>query len=180
MTPADGPSRIAASQSGPAARQPASGQPARPELQTAERGAAPREISLVVSQRNGSGPNSEPVALRLVERAGQIHVTVRSADRRMVESLRRELPALTERLERAGFQSLLWRPVSEAVARGAEPEGGREVSSDPGRGYSDQGGQHGGAEQDARQRRAPEAWLEALASGPGAEIFRRFEDGFIR
>jgi Flagellar hook-length control protein FliK len=50
------------------------------------------------------------VDLRVTERAGEIHVTVRTADAGLETSLRRDLPTLTNSLEHAGYRTETFVP----------------------------------------------------------------------
>ncbi len=54
----------------------------------------------------GAGPRVE---VRLVERAGEVHVAVRTPDGRLADALRDDLPALAARLEQSGFHGSEWR-----------------------------------------------------------------------
>jgi|GEM_PF-2443768 len=108
---------------GPRARQAGDPGPLRSE-QPAEAAAGnlerrpaappPREISLRLSSRPRPEVSAETVALRVVERAGRIHVSVRSADPALADSLRSELPALVKGLERGGFRSEIVEPGAPA------------------------------------------------------------------
>ncbi len=117
----------------------------------------------------------EPVEVRVVERAGQVHVAVRSSDPQLNRSLGENLDELVTQLETRGYSAETWRPLSSdssrtslTLAAGAATEQvhhgspGRESFQEPGRGH------HGGAGEDAshQQRRgrdeARPQWLEML------------------
>ncbi|MEJ7606024.1 MAG: flagellar hook-length control protein FliK [Bryobacteraceae bacterium] len=51
--------------------------------------------------------SNERVDVKLTERAGALHVTVRSSAPELVQALREQLPELSTRLERSGFRSEL-------------------------------------------------------------------------
>ena len=76
---------------------------AAPPLRT---GAA-QEISIRIAP-----PDSPAVDLRVVERAGQVHVDVRTTDAAMQTSLRQDLGTLTNSLERAGYHTETFAPPS--------------------------------------------------------------------
>jgi len=57
------------------------------------------------------------VELRVVERAGEVQVAVRTPDERLAGTLREHLPLLSSRLEQSGFRADQWRA---ADAGGAE------------------------------------------------------------
>ena len=65
-----------------------------------------RDIRLEVS----GGENR--VELRLTERAGEVHVAVRTANSNLAGQLRQDLPVLTSRLEHAGFRAEVWHPTT--------------------------------------------------------------------
>jgi hypothetical protein len=57
------------------------------------------------------------VELRVIERAGEVQVAVRTPDERLAGTLREQLPLLSSRLEQSGFRADQWRT---ADAGGAE------------------------------------------------------------
>jgi hypothetical protein len=56
--------------------------------------------------------NGQRVELRVTDRAGDIHVTVRTPDAQLATSLRSDLPVLSSKLEQSGFHSDMWRPAA--------------------------------------------------------------------
>jgi hypothetical protein len=60
-----------------------------------------REIRLQID-----GP--ERVEVRMIDRAGDIRVAVRTPDSHLAGALREDLPALASRLEQSGFHSESW------------------------------------------------------------------------
>ncbi|MBZ5585453.1 MAG: hypothetical protein LAQ30_25275 [Acidobacteriia bacterium] len=92
--PAGGSQRGAAS-AAPQAPRDVPEPPARPPA---------RDIQLEV------GGGERRVSIHLVERRGEIHFAVRTPDATLADDLRRDLPALTERLEHGGFRAETWRP----------------------------------------------------------------------
>jgi len=121
-----------------------------------------------------STPQSPPVDVHLMERGGQLHVSVRTADGGLQTSLRQDIGTLVNSLERSGYRAEAFMPRegSPAAALSAqtnsqngrqEPEsgsGGRNGSS----GDSSQnssGGQQQRQEQQRRDPRQPK-WIEEL------------------
>lgn len=51
--------------------------------------------------------------VRFVERAGEVHVSVRTSDSTMAQTLRGGLSDFTSRLEQGGIKAEMWRPGSE-------------------------------------------------------------------
>jgi len=65
-------------------------------------------------------PDQPAIDLRIAERAGEIHVDVRTPDAPLAASLRQELPTLTNSLERAGYRAETFVP-HQGVSQAAEP-----------------------------------------------------------
>ena len=55
------------------------------------------------------------VEVRLSERAGEVKMTVRTADAPLASSLRENLPALSARLAETGLRSETWRPAASST-----------------------------------------------------------------
>ncbi len=55
------------------------------------------------------------VEVRLSERAGEVKMTVRTADAPLASSLRENLPALSARLAESGFKSEAWHPAASSA-----------------------------------------------------------------
>lgn len=114
---------------------------------------AARDIALRLSSDDQSA-----VEVRLSERAGEVHVAVRSADPQMAESMRAHLPELVDRLGARGFDTEIWRPQPAATAQG----GFNSHSDAHGERQGEPGQQQGGSRQ-KRDQSQPE-WLEELAA----------------
>lgn len=89
------------------------------------------------------GGAEKKVEVRLVERAGEVQLAVRTPDERLAGALREELPALSSRLEQSGFRADQWRAAetggaerrldvgAAAESSGRAPEhGGRQRRDD--------------------------------------------------
>ncbi len=107
-------------------------------------------------------PGDERLQLRVLDRAGELHVAVRAGDSDLSTTLQEGLPALMERLEQTGYRAEAWRPTLTGVAQNAEkspgpasPQAGDNSSNSQGWAQSDRGGQ----EQGSRDR--PQ-WVEEL------------------
>jgi hypothetical protein len=126
---------------------------AAPQLRT---GAA-QEISIRIAP-----PDSPAVDLRVIERAGQVHVDVRTSDSAMQTSLRQDLGTLTNSLERAGYHTETFTP-SSALGRAASSAqtGNHENQQDPSQNRGGAGDFSGGRRQQQQQKR-PGTWLEEL------------------
>jgi hypothetical protein len=111
---------------------------------------------------------NQRVDLTLVERAGALSVSVRSADSNLARSLQEHLPDLSARLGEQRYQTETWMPRVElpsasAPSAGSGESGNRNFES----GGQKQGGQNGNSnpeqQQGRREREAP-AWFEELAA----------------
>lgn len=133
-----------------------------------------REIALVVPNRAPDGARPESIQVRLLERAGQVHVAVRTADAGLTDALRAQLGELVTRLEHDGYRVETWHPAERTTLAGAIPgvaetsaqqfraASERGTSTDSGRGNSQNGPdeskqQRRQNEQDSRPR-----WLDML------------------
>lgn len=77
----------------------------------------PRAPGAVHDIRMEINAGDQKVDVRLVERGGEVHVAVRTADTHLAEALRGDLPTLSSRLTESGFRAEAWRPT---VVGGAE------------------------------------------------------------
>jgi hypothetical protein len=92
-----------------------------------------RDITIRIPDSTDQG-----IAVRFVERAGEVHVSVRTGDAEMAQSLRGGLNDLANRLEDGGIRTEVWQPGSNASSsendsrnQFADPDGsnGRQYSS---------------------------------------------------
>jgi hypothetical protein len=127
--------------------------PAAPQPRT---GAA-QEISIRIAQ-----PDASPVDLRVVERAGQVHVDVRTSDPAMQTVLRQDLGSLTSSLERAGYHSETFTSSSalERTPSSAQTSS-QDDRQDPSQKHSGSGDFSEGRRQQQQQKRSS-TWLEEL------------------
>jgi hypothetical protein len=123
----------------------------------AERAAeAVRDISLNLSTKD------QNVQVRLSERAGELHVTVRTPDSTLSHGLREGLSDLMGRLERGGYRAETWQPG------GSDPRDRGQESSR--RGFSQQqnaGGKGSGRQQDSQDSESESEtpkWIGELES----------------
>lgn len=87
----------------------------------------------------------------MVERGGNVHVAVRTADARLAGALREDLPALSAQLEKHGFRAGNWQTgAAEAQARAGA------VDAAPGSHAHDPQGRSG-AQRDGREQHEPRA-----------------------
>ena len=88
---------------------PEPGQPpvraeSQPLPEPAPAAGAARDIQIRVNQ------DGQRVDVRLTERGGEVHVSVRTPDALLAGTLREDLPVLSAKLEQNGFRTETWRP----------------------------------------------------------------------
>ena len=149
-----------AAEAGPAERAAATVAETAPlaERTMAVKFAPASEISLSLG-----GGNQDGVQVRVVDRAGEVHVTVRTPDGELARDLRQDLSQLVTRLEQKGYQAETWRPsgqtetLSQPRQQPRDPSG-ENLSGNPG-GAEQQGGGRRGPSQQQKQR--PQ-WLQEM------------------
>ena len=111
----------------------AAAKPVRPQdaLDSEPRPEAPKSTPVRDMKLEVTG-GDQRVEVRLSERAGEVKMTVRTADAPLASTLRENLPALNARLAESGFKSEAWRPAAfstselrhtaESSARGASQD----------------------------------------------------------
>jgi hypothetical protein len=114
---------------------------------------AAQEISIRIAP-----PDSPAVDLRVVERAGQVHVDVRTSDSAMQTSLRQDLGTLTNSLERAGYHTETFTPSSILTRAAASAQ--TDHQQDPSQNRGGTGDFSGGRRQQQQQQKRPGTWLE--------------------
>jgi len=147
--------------------------PAMPVTDTAATRAAAspaRDISLQLP--NPDGPR---VDVQLTDRAGTVHVIVRTEDNGLARDLRTNLPELTQRLNQQGMDAEAWGPVQTHGAAGSRGNPGQPRGQSEGRSWS--GGSQqgaGGNSQGGRKQFQGEG-----ADEESAETFRKAFTGAI-
>lgn len=137
---------------------------------------AVRELSVALPAPSANGRQAEQVSLRVVERAGEVQVAVRTADPQLADALRQNLGDLVSELAGRGYRTETWQPLtaSGTEASALPPAAGVAPTSDAGRGFSGQagdgfrnGGNPAGQQQHQQQRQGQDpnepSWLQALA-----------------
>lgn len=110
-----------------------------------------------------TGKDQSPVQVRLTERGGELHVSVRTQDAGLTHGLRDGLSDLVGRLEHSGYRAETWQPANNRQGSGNDP--GRDGDA---RGNSGQNGSSGsGAKQHnprdgQQQNRQSQQWLSEM------------------
>lgn len=146
----------------------ASAEPAaEPEPQPVTAGPTAHDIKL---ELNGGG---QRVEVRLTDRGGDIRVAVRTPDARLSDAMREDLPALTAKLEQAGFradvnQSGAWQPGTTAVIERRSAEAG---AASPPHDSPEHSGQDGQRRQDDPRQQNPKNSNNASNRKPDRKDF---------
>lgn len=106
---------------------------------------APAATDIRISLNDGG----QRVELRVTERAGDIHVAVRTPDSQLATAMRDDLPALSSKLEQAGFHSEMGRP---AATSGVES---KPIQTSSGDAASDSRHESGSSQQRENPQRNP-------------------------
>jgi hypothetical protein len=120
---------------------------------------AAQEIAVSVASSD-----DQKVEVRLVERAGEVHVSVRTTDETLAHTMREDLGSLTGKLAQNGFNTESYSPARAESSSSSNQRGASENQDS--NGGSQQGSRHGGSspqqqsQQESRNRRP--AWLEAM------------------
>ncbi len=104
--------------------------------------------------------------VRFVERAGEVHVSVRTSDEGMAQSLRSGLNDFASRLEQGGIKTELWRPNSNSNSDSSSQD-------QPGRRPHDQRNSQrnpfASDQEDTQQNSKKPKWVEALELSIGRQ-----------
>ena len=133
-------------------------------MQTEVKPAEPlKQISIQVGQAQ-----QERVELRVVERAGELQVAVRSTNPEVAQGLRQGISELVGRLEQSGFRAEAWRPggVVTAVEASAEARGKSTEFRHGGSGEQPSNGSQQRGQQGNPHRARPQ-WVEEMESITG-------------
>lgn len=151
--------RVAEAAPQPLAEALRASEPAQP---AAAPSAAPaQEIVLRVAR-----PESSPVDVQLTQRAGEVHVAVRTADPVLQTSLRQDLPSLVNSLERAGYHAETFTPQG-MTAQAAAASSGSSFSNQQQDAQPDTSDRNwpdpsNGGRQEQRQRDQQQNWLDEM------------------
>jgi hypothetical protein len=115
--PVSAPKQVAAEQS--------SMTPTRPD-----RPSEVTEVTMTVPSSRADASDQQRIAIRMIQRGSEIHVSVRTPDRDAAQAMRQDLNRLAASLEDAGFHSETWRPAAGHVAAPSQSHTQREFSRD--------------------------------------------------
>jgi hypothetical protein len=118
---------------------------------------AVRDISLNLSNKD------QNVQVRLSERGGELHVTVRTPDSTLTHGMREGLSDLVGRLERGGYRAETWQPTGgDSRDRGHDSPSRRGSSQQQNAGGKDSGRQQNSQDSESESQRPK--WIGELES----------------
>ncbi|MFL6414957.1 MAG: hypothetical protein ACJ74Y_04735 [Bryobacteraceae bacterium] len=103
------------------------------------------------------GDDNRRVDVRLIDRGGELHVSVKSADPALTQNLQDHLPELTGRLEKQQMQTEVWVPKTAESTKAESGNTNGSLSDPNARSYSG----NPDSRKDGRQERRPN-WVDAL------------------
>lgn len=139
------PSRTASPQPQTVPETPATAATEPPQMTSAAPTPGPAGINIALNE------NGQRVELRVMERAGDIHVAVRTPDSQLATAMREQLPSLSSKLDQAGFHAEMWRPGASTAEHKIADSTGSGASSD-GRQSSDERERRDGQQQHGNPR----------------------------
>ncbi|MFL6451208.1 MAG: hypothetical protein ACJ746_26545 [Bryobacteraceae bacterium] len=98
------------------------------------------------------------VDIRLVDRGGELHVSVKSADTALAQNLQDHLPDLTARLDKQQMQAEVWVPKA---AEPGKADGGNTSGSFSDPNARSHSGNNSDGRREGRQQQKPD-WVDAL------------------
>ena len=127
------------------------------------------DVSVTVPVSKPGNPSDDLVAIWMVQKGAEIHVSVRTPDSQLTQSMRQELGKLSASLDQAGLRAEAWRPTAAGVATQANTDPQREHSqggASQNWNEPDQrsGGQSGRGARDQRQKQGDDRprWVAEL------------------
>lgn len=108
-----------------------------------------------------TGDDNQRVNVHLVDRGGELRLSVKSPDPALAQTMQEHMPELTSRLEQQRYQTEVWMPKETASSSSSNNNSNSNGSSNPGDGNP--GGRQNGQQQ--QQQNRPE-WLDDLEDNP--------------
>ena len=152
------PTMLGAPASSKAAAQPAPA-PAATSLDLEDQPSAARPMRELSLQISSAG--DQKVDVRLVERAGEVHVSVRTPDADLAHEMRRELGSLTGKLAQSGFGTEQFTPLSSGSSN-LRDQRSTPGNQDPSGGQDPRHGGSGQQQQPEDERGKRPAWLDEM------------------
>jgi hypothetical protein len=127
------------------------------------------DVSVIVPVARLDSTGEDKVAIRMVQRGAEIHVSVRTPDNQLAQSLRQDLGKLATGLDQAGFRTETWGPAVTGADSLSQSNGHQESSQ--GAPHRDGAGAdahspgqdgRGAGEQSRRQQQERPQWVAEL------------------
>jgi hypothetical protein len=127
------------------------------------------DVSVTIPIPRADASGDDRVAIRMSQVGSEIHVSVRTPDSQLAESLRHDLGKLSSGLDQGGFRTETWRPTpaGAAVQSNANPQRessqgspNRDAGGPDGRSAGNNG--HSPGEQKRRQQDERPRWVAEL------------------
>lgn len=126
---------------------------------------APSSGNHDITIRIPDATTDQGTAVRFVERAGEVHVSVRTSDSEMAQTLRGGLNDLVTRLEDGGIRTQVWQPGADAsTSQNSSQQPFADPDGSNGRQYSS----GSNSEQESKQQNKPR-WVEELEDSIGTQ-----------
>ena len=127
------------------------------------------EVSVTIPVPRADSAGNDNVAIRMMQRGSEIHVSVRTPDTQLADSLRHDLGKLATGLEQGGFRTETWRPTPTGAAAQSNTDSQRQSSQgDPHRDAAGSDGRSAGqsgqsaGEQKRKQQDERPRWVAEL------------------
>lgn len=125
------------------------------------------DVSVTIPVPRADATGDDRIAIRMLQRGAEIHVSVRTPDTQLAQSLRQDLSKLSTGLDQGGFRTETWRPAattstaqSNASPQHESPAGNPNGDAAGSNGRS--AGQGGQGEQKRRQQDERPRWVAEL------------------
>jgi len=124
---------------------------------------AVRDLSLLVPGVKHAGGGRDDIAVRLVERGGEVYVAVHTPDRETTAALRGDLGRLAARFEEHGYQAEAWHPAEGGGEVAGSQRAAREEASRQPSDWDGGSQQHPPSHGHKRRQPGQPGWLKQLA-----------------
>ena len=125
------------------------------------------DVSMIIPVPRADSTGDDRIAIRMLQRGAEIHVSVRTPDTQLAQSLRQDLSKLATGLDQGGFRTETWRPA--ATTSTAQSNSNPQHDSPAGNPNGDAAGPdrrsagHGGqGEQKRKQQDERPRWVAEL------------------
>jgi hypothetical protein len=86
------------------------------------------DVSVTLPVPRADSAGEDRVAIRMVQKGAEIHVSVRTPDHQLSQTMRQDIGRLATGLDEAGFRTESWRPIVTGVAASSQSSQSHEFS----------------------------------------------------